>query len=410
MKRAVLTTIALLAALYAIVVTWKKNERAAGLDFYLYYVNSQLPSRADVDNIYSPETQERIGEEYYARAQASSSELRKYDATRRRRLDNVSSPFLYTTLRWVSRDYDRALLQDHALLLIAFIAGVLALCRLARVPWCWSLLLLAALLLWYRGFEADLRVGSVNSLQLAAVAAMLWSPPLLAAAILGMLIAFKPNLILIAVVVFIARVVLREWHRLRIEILGGAIGVAIAIVVTAINYGTFRVWLQWNTAANEFFHRLQTRDERNVAPALSLFQQHGTWLGYVIAALLIAIVCYGVVRASGAPSAGRGAPEARTTRRDALLVGLAILIYLISAPVVWLHYMVLALPLAIALLRCRWTAIVSLLALAVIAEVPFEWITRTPVYPHDATLITPALLALFACGVWALSKRDEAAA
>src|SRR5436190_481163 len=331
MKRAVLTTIALLAALYAIVVTWKKNERAAGLDFYLYYVNSQLPSRADVDNIYSPETQERIGEEYYARAQASSSELRKYDATRRRRLDNVSSPFLYTTLRWVSRDYDRALLQDHALLLIA-------------------------------------------------------------------------------VVVFIARVVLREWHRLRIEILGGAIGVAIAIVVTAINYGTFRVWLQWNTAANEFFHRLRTRDERNVAPALSLFQQHGTWLGYVIAALLIAIVCYGLVRASGAPSAGRGAPEARTTRRDALLVGLAILIYLISAPVVWLHYMVLSLPLAIALLRCRWTAIVSLLALAVIAEVPFEWITRTPVYPHDATLITPALLALFACGVWALSKRDEAAA
>ena len=395
MKRAVLTAIAVAAALYAIVVTWRKNERAAGLDFYIYYVSSQLPSRADVDNIYSPETQERIGEEYYARAQSSSSELFKYDATRRRRLDNVSSPFLYTTLRWVSRNYDRALLQDHALLLIAFIAGVLALCRLARVRWCWSLLLLAALLLWYRGFEADLRVGSVNSLQLAAVAAMLWSPPLFAGAILGLLIAFKPNLILIAFVVFIARVVLREWRRLRLEILGGAIGVAIAIVVTAINYGTFRVWLQWVTAANEFFHRLQTRDERNVAPALSLFQQHGTWWSYVIAAILIAIVIFVVMRSK--------------RRDDALLVGLAILIYLISAPVVWLHYMVLALPLAIALMRWRWTAIISLVALAVIAEVPFEWITRKPVYPHDATLITPALLALFACGVWALSKRDEAA-
>lgn len=396
MKRAILTAIALLAALYAIVVTWRKNERAAGLDFYLYYVNSQLPSRADVDNIYSPETQERIGEEYYARAQAGSSELFKYDATRRRRLDNVSSPFLYTTLRWVSRNYDRALLQDHALLLLAFIAGVLALCRLARVPWCWALLLLALLLLWYRGFEADLRVGSVNSLQLAAVAAMLCAPPLLAAALLGLLIAFKPNLILIAVIVFIARIVLRDWRRLRLELAGGAIGVALAIIVTAINYGTFRVWLQWVTAANEFFHRLQTREERNVAPALSLFQQHGTWLSYGIAAMLIAILIFVVARSK--------------RRDDALLVGLAIVIYLISAPVVWLHYMVLALPLAIALMRWRLTAIVSLIALAVIAEVPFEWITRTPVYPHDATLITPALLALFACGVWALSKRDEAAA
>jgi len=391
MKRAVLTAIAVLAALYAVVVTWRKNERAAGLDFYIYYVNAQLPSRAGIDNIYAPETQERVGEEYYARAQASGSELRKYDATRRRRLDNVSSPFLYTTLRWVSRDYDRALLQDHALLLAAFIAGVLALCRRMRVSWHAALFLLAALLLWYRGFEADLRVGSVNSLQLVGIAAILWSPPMLAGAILAMLIAFKPNLILIALIVPFAR----DWRRMLI---GGAIGSAIAIVVTAINYGTFRVWIQWITAANEFWHRLQTREERNVAPALSLFQQHGTWLSYVIAAVLIAIVCFAIARSK--------------RRDDALTVGLAILIYLISAPVVWLHYMVLVLPLAIALLRWRWTAALSLLALMVIAEVPFEWISRTPVYPHDATLITPALLLLFACGVWALvrSNGDEAAA
>src|SRR5690349_8334175 len=103
MKRA-LTIIAALAAVYALIVTWRKNERAAGLDFYIYYVNSQLAARADVADIYAPETQERVGEEYFARAQAGSSELLKYDATRRRRLDNVSSPFLYTALRWLSRD------------------------------------------------------------------------------------------------------------------------------------------------------------------------------------------------------------------------------------------------------------------------------------------------------------------
>src|SRR6185503_19430046 len=129
MRRGILTAIGALAVLYALVVTWRQNERAAGLDFYIYYVNSQLPARADVANIYAPETQERVGEEYYARAQAGGSELRKYDATRRRRLDNVSSPFLYTTLRWVSRDYERALWQYHVLVLVAFIAGVLLICR-----------------------------------------------------------------------------------------------------------------------------------------------------------------------------------------------------------------------------------------------------------------------------------------
>ena len=40
MKRGLLTAIAALAALYAIVVSWRQNERAAGLDFYIYYVNA----------------------------------------------------------------------------------------------------------------------------------------------------------------------------------------------------------------------------------------------------------------------------------------------------------------------------------------------------------------------------------
>src|SRR5687767_4322051 len=179
MKRGVLTAIAALAALYAIVVTWRQNERAAGLDFYIYYVNSELAARDDVENIYAPEVQARAGEEYYERAQRSGSEIRKFDATRRRRLDNVSSPFLYTTLRWVSRDYDFALQQYHVLVLGAFIGGFVLICRRVRVPWASTFFLLAAVLLWFRGFEADLRVGNVNSLQLLAIGAFLWSPPLL---------------------------------------------------------------------------------------------------------------------------------------------------------------------------------------------------------------------------------------
>jgi hypothetical protein len=382
MKRA-LTIIAALAAVYALIVTWRKNERAAGLDFYIYYVNAQLAARADVADIYAPETQERVGEEYFARAQASQSELFKYDATRRRRLDNVSSPFLYTTLRWLSRDYDRALRQYHALVLFAFIAGVLLICRRVRVSWASSLFLLAALLLWYRGFEADLRVGNVNSLQLLLIGAALWCPPIPAGVLLGMLVAFKPNMVLVAILLSI-----RDWRR----IVGGAIGGAIAIVAAAINYGSFNVWLQWIGAANQFWHRLQTREERNVAPALSLFQQYGTWVSYAIAGLLLAIVCYAIWKSKHSD--------------NILIAGLAILIYLISAPVVWLHYMVLVLPLAIALLRRRVTAAVSLIALAMIAEVPYELLFRTSIYPRDAALITPALLALFATGVWALMRSD----
>src|SRR5688500_10657251 len=149
--RIVLTALAAAATLYAITVVWRQNARAAGLDFYIYFVAGQLAGRTDIDNIYSAEVQQRVGEEYFERAQRGTSELRKYDAGRRRRLDLVSSPFLFSTVRWVSGDYDRALTQYHVFVLFAFIAGVLLLCRTVGVSWPAALFLLAGLLLWYRG-------------------------------------------------------------------------------------------------------------------------------------------------------------------------------------------------------------------------------------------------------------------
>ena len=386
LMRIVLTALAAIAAISAVSTVWRQNERAAGLDFYIYFVAGQLAGRADIDNIYGPEVQERIGEEYFERAQRSSSELRKYDAGRRRRLDLVSSPFLFSSLRWVSRDYDRALTQYHAFVLFAFVAGVLLLCRAAQVSWWASLFLLAGLLLWYRGFEADLRVGNVNSIQLLAVAIAVafarvrWI-------VFGLLIAFKPNLLFVPLLFLIA-----ERKRWLANVVRGAIGASIAFVVASISYGSPRVWLQWVRAANDFYHRLPTRAERNVTPALALFHQYGEWLGYVLALVLLAIVIV------------------RMKHVDApLLAGLGIAIYLLTANVVWLHYMVLLVPLAIALLRWRATAIIAIVALLLVAEEPFEFFAKTAAFPIEAWLIAPAMLALFACGVWKLSDRSPAA-
>lgn len=392
MRRRILTALAALAVLYAVVVTWKQNERAAGLDFYIYYLNSQMQGRADVANIYDADEQSRIGEEFYERAQRGNSELRRYDATRRRFPDSVSSPFLYTTLRWVSRDYDRALQQYHVLLLAAFIIGFVLIARRVRLSWAPALFLLAALLLWYRGFEADLRVGNVNSLQLAALGAALVSPPLAAGAILGMLLSFKPNLLLVPLLLALSRVATRDFARLRLEVLGGAIGGAIAFIAASLSYGTPRVWLQWIARANEFYHRLPTRMERNVTPALPLFHQYGSVASYTLAIALFAIVAAAVWRSK--------------KRDDVLIAGLGILIYLLSATVVWLHYMVIVLPVALALMRHRVTAVLALLALAAIAEKPVEMLTRAPVYPHDAKLIGPAFVVLFVCAIWTLLRSD----
>jgi hypothetical protein len=264
--------------------------------------------------------------------------------------------------------------------------------RRVRLSWPSTLFLLAGLLLWYRGFEADLRVGNVNSLQLAALGAAFVSPPVVAGAILGLLVSFKPNLILVPLLLALSRIATRDTARLKRELLGGAIGGAIAFVAASIHYGTPRVWLQWLARANEFYHRLPTRMERNVTPALPLFHQYGAMASYSLAVLLIAIAAFAVWRAK--------------KQDDVLIAGLAILVYLSSATVVWLHYMVIVLPVALALMRNRVTAVLALVALIAIAEEPFEMLTRMPVYPHDAKLIGPAFAVLFVCALWLLLRSD----
>jgi hypothetical protein len=405
--RLILTAVAALAVFYAVATVWRQNDRAAGLDFYIYFVAGQLAGRADVENIYAAEVQERVGEEYFERARQSGSERRRYDAQRRRRLDLVSSPFLFSTLRWTSRDYDRALTQLHAFVLFAFIAGVLLLCRAVRLPWAGSLFLVAGLLLWYRGFEADLRVGNVNSMQLLALAVVVWGAgrrgaggtagwePALRWVLLGALLMFKPNVMFVPLLFAVARLARREYRALGRDLVAGSVGAFAAIAIASITYGSPRVWLQWVRAANDFYHRLPTRVERNVTPALALFHEHGEWVSYALAALLLAIVCAAIWR---------------TKSDDApLLAGLGILVYLLSANVVWLHYMVLAIPIAVALMRWRTTAVISIAALLLIAEEPFEMLAGRAAFEVEAWLIGPALFVLFGCGVWALGRTDRPA-
>jgi hypothetical protein len=396
MKRALLTAIAALAAVYAVLVVWRQNERAAGLDFYVYYVNAHIAGRADVDNIYDRDVQARIGEEYFERAQRSGSELRKYDAQRRRFVDSVSSPFLYTCLRWVSRDYDLALRQYHVVVMAAFLAGCLLIARSRRLTWATAFALIAGLLWYYRGFEADLRVGNVNSLQLLALGAAFNVPSFAAGAIIGALVSFKPNLLIVPLLLLVSRAATRDWRRMRLELLGGLSGIASAVVAASINYGTPYVWVQWVSRANEFYHRLPTRTERNVTPALALFHEHGAWPSYALALLLTIATCLAIWRSKRAD--------------DVLIAGTAILIYLLSATVVWLHYMVLVIPVSFALLRWRATAVVALLALAAIAEEPFETLTGIAVYPNDARLLTPAFIALFVCALWKIAVRPPPSA
>jgi hypothetical protein len=395
------TIVALLLAAAATGWRWRHDRGAAGLDFYNFWVAGQLVGRDDITDLYSAETQERIGEEYYERGQRSGSEIHRYDAQRRRRLFLTATPFLYACFAWVSPDYVESLTIYRAISLGAFVIGVLLIGWATRLPAWGPLLLVSALFFVYRPLEADLRVANVNCVQLLMVAAVMalgsresrlaWFA---AAFVAAMAICFKPNVAFIAPLILAARIRRRDWPRLAAELAGGAAGGIVAIAVASASFEGLPVWQHWLGSAHGLWELLPDARARNIAPALPLFERFGPAAGYGLFAILLAIVI---------------AADRRRERSDANLLGAGLLIYLLGATVVWLHYLVLAVPAAIVPMTRRAFVLPAVIALLLMAEEPFERLARTSAQPYEVPMIAAALGILFVVSLMtAFRTRDTA--
>jgi hypothetical protein len=372
MQRAVrilLLVLSIAAAAYAVARIWRNIAQTAAIDFYLVWVNANVAGRDDIPNIYSFDAQSSIGEEFFARALDSGSRVFHETASYRRRLDSRGSPFLYASFAWLGGDFEKALLLYRALTLAALFAAVVLLGRWCSMPLWLSILLFALLVHFFLPFRADFGVGNVNAIQLFFLALALTlgeRHPVIAGAILAMLLAQKPNVILVVAMLTLSRILTRDFRRLGREVLGGAIGGALAFVIGSLWFETPRIWLLWLESAGNLYETLLDVEFNNVTPALPLFQQYGTWLSYVIAAVLIAIACIPLL--SGGKSGGQRGGQ----RDDLLLISLGLLIYFMSATLVWLHYLVLCILPAFALFRTRITAVLAAIALLLMADVPYE--------------------------------------
>jgi hypothetical protein len=381
--RILLLVASTVVATYTVVHFWRGLALQIAADFYVVYCNVHAAGRDDVPNIYSADAQSFIGEEFFARALDSGSQLFHENASLRRVLDSSSSPFLYASFAWISRDYVKALCQYRILIIVTYFVGIVLLGRYCRLPPWLTIFLFAVLVYFFFPFHADFLVANVNAIQLCLLALALTAGerrPEIAGAILAMTFAAKPNVVLVVAILMISRVIARDFRRLGREIIGGAVGGTIAFVVASFWFETPRVWLFWLNAVSGFSDTLRGVEVNNVTPALPLFQQHGTWISYVIAAVLMAIACV---------------PLARGAKRDdLLLISLGLLIYFMSATLVWLHYLVLCLIPAYALLRTRVTAVVAFVALLLMADVPYSiyFGPSTPQLRANLTLVALVLL------------------
>lgn len=155
------------------------------------------------------------------------------------------------------------------------------------------------------------------------------------------------------------------------------------------------VWLDWLGAARNLFEALLPRSQGNVAIALPIVQQFGVSASWIIAVLALAVVMYVL---AGRRIAGRNAAG--------IVIGVGLMIYLLSATLVWPHYLILALPLVIALLSVEESIIrraLALFALTLLAVDPWRVMVGFQTTTGESTAVWLGLIVLFATAIWRLA-------
>ena len=322
------------------------------MDFYQFYsVGREALSRKG-ENVYSDEFRVRYGRELSGRA-AQSPDLRLQAAAQERtQLETYSTPFLYALFGSLSSgNYDRSYSLYQLACLLCMTVAVLVLGRLMGFSLALSILFLAAAVSTFEGYLSDVRVANVNQIQLAVLALLLWrlaraktkAGDFLSGAILGILILFKPNTLFIAVLLGISRLVNQRREKLAWEAAGALFAAAAAASLSSVAFGSSVCWGDWLRAASSI--------PASVAPLslgnFSLSRIAGDWGGLAVSRVLT-VGLTGISAYSIWLGARKGRSQAT---QDTPVVAAGCLIYLLSAPLVWLHYFLLAFPALIFILR-----------------------------------------------------------
>jgi len=387
--------------------------------FTLWAVPATLSSVPDRD-IYSHDNQRAMANT--ARGMAASghaSPAQKVvmglsDQLYEGRIDATGSPLAYALVGLASSGaYDDDLARFTAASFVAFLASIGLLCRLLGFSPAGTAVAAVAYGLCFSPLLADVRVVNVNQLQLLALSLFLWMShqkrPLLAGLVLGIGVAFKPNIGVVLLIAALVALVGRRFSETGRLFAGAAAGLAIAVAAGAAYFGSLGVWRLFLGSISRTLQTGDPLEHGNYGLANIIATLAGAEVSLVLGAIAIGVVLFVLMRTQPQP----GVEVPHSVDEQFLTVGIGCALMLLSSRLVWMHYYVLLIPLSLYLLRPGTEAParqfgpiaagVALLLLSPAAQV----VSRAPLYV--AVTATTATLLLFAAGLHAWWKaRNEA--
>jgi hypothetical protein len=337
-----------------------------GIDYYQFWLVGQAQRRVEITDIYASEGRElllQVGRQL--RSEQPDDARLAAVAGYRTNIETFSTPLLYLAVGAPATgryDFDFRVFQWIGLACVGLAVALLGL-RL-RLAWTTTALVLLVLFVSSDALFSNASVGNVNAFQLFAIAVYLWWLPAartdlaqaLAGAWLGLLVLLKPTLGLILPFLWLG-----WWARGRVrEILAHALGAAVAasaaILVSSAWLGSSHAWLDWLAALPDLeLVRERSIQRGNYAASRLILELGGPDVSLALALVAILGSAIWIWRANraGAGGAGRASDSDRALAedRDYLAVSLACTVSLVAFRLVWLHYFLLLVPLALFLLR-----------------------------------------------------------
>jgi hypothetical protein len=353
------TLLLLLLAIFGLTFVWRTATPGIGIDFYQFWVVGQALKHSAVTDIYSDGERRRLGAEFLEKARRTGNPRQMAVAEFRQNLQTYSSPFLYTVFGWFSTGHYETDLRNYRVLLLAcLVFSVALLCRLLHHPLNITLGAVAIFSAWFDPFGSDLRMGNVNSLPLALLAAYLWvvlrlrwrHRDILGGALLGLAVAFKPNLVLVAAVLVVDWLLNGRLRRLGLHAAGAIAGGILAIAAATASFGTLHCWARWLAALRSLPDEVIPVQNGNYAPARILGEGLDMNFGVPLAVIFGTLVVAGLwMKKRSAFDRNRIASGADAFPR-VLAVSTGCLLVVLLPRLAWLHYYVLTVPAFLVLL------------------------------------------------------------
>jgi hypothetical protein len=368
-----------------------------GIDLYQYWGVGRVIalSRGTVRNPYleQPEFNRILG----AAARRSSDPAHRAVARHRKDLELQGTPAAYLLFSGYPASYRTALELHHALQIAAFALAVgLLLGPLSVVSWLAALALIPV----YAPLTSETTVGNFNCfLLLGLVASYLLlrrsrdsvdrrTATLTGAAALGLvggLALVKPSLALVFPAMALALPAMLGARRGLTAAAGGTGIVVVLATLPMLFFETPSIWLDWRSYfANSNLDMYQLPFEAgNLSAALMLSTQ--LELPFALAALLIGSVLVASLLGAAARH-GKLVLTLKAMLADpACAVALGVLMFFAVSPLVWVHYHLLLLVPALALMRGGfwWAPALSATSIALAAATP---ITLLPLMGTDPQL------------------------